>query len=214
MGLFRTIISGNSPAAGEVWSIGLNWTMGEDAAPQSAMTAWATNIGTAIAASSGNQVFQMLSSSGNISKVRTEQRDDTDNSLLMAGEYTLPIPETGANPPTSTLQTAMCISLITILPGRSNRGRCYWPAWAYTPTSSLLFGTSQQTNALTGFKALIDLIKAQAAVTDPAWVTQLIVWSRLNLTAAPVVTIAAGSVPDTQRRRRDAIKEVYTTLAL
>ena len=213
MAYIKTIISGASPSSGEVWSVGTNWTVAGVLIPQEDMTAIATAFGVAIAASSGNALIGMLSSAGNINRIRLEQRNVSDENLLLAAEYGLPVPETGANTPSSTLQTSICISLLTNVPGRSYRGRVYWPAWTYAPTAGLLFGTGTCTAALTGFAALMNMFKVACTSVDSFYEAELVVRSRLLHESNLVISYACGTVPDTQRRRRDAVTEVYSTLA-
>lgn len=214
MGNFRTIFSGATPAAGEVWSVGLNWVGPNHSFTPAEAQSWANGIGTGVMAQSSNPLFNLLSSSGNINKVRVEQRQETDDTLMVAAEFTLTTPETGANPATSTLQTSICLSLITARSGRSYRGRVYWPAWAYTPTASLMFGTTTCNTAIDGLQSLEALTRSASVSVDPGYLMVLCVRSRLHHTSEPVTHISAGNVPDTQRRRRDAVNEVYVTQSI
>lgn len=214
MSLFRVEISGVSPSAGEVWSVGLNWGGPITNLTQEELMQWATNIGVAINAMAANPLIQLLSDAGTITKIRTEQRAENDEHLIRAAEYSLPTPKAGAGTISKPLQTALVISLLTNIPGRSYRGRAYWPAWAYSGTAGGLFGGSNLTSWVGGFKTIANAITAAAVAVDPALNMILVVRSRLLHTHEPVITLGAGNVPDTQRRRRDAIAELYTTLAM
>lgn len=177
------------------------------------LQAWATNIGTSINAMASNALINVLSSAGAITKIRTEHRSETTDELIQAAEYTFPSPKTGAGTVSKTLQTSVVISLLTGRPGRSYRGRCYWPAWAYSGTATALFGGTDLTNWLAGFKAITNAIVAAAVVVDPSFDMRLIVRSRLLHHSQDVTSLGAGNVPDVQRRRRDAVNELYSTLA-
>lgn len=212
MGFFRTMINGTSPAPGEVWSIGLSWIGPNTEIPFEDLREWAEGIGTAINAFTNNGLVNLLSSSGFITSIRTEQRDETTEALIQAAEFTLLSPEPGAGTPSKTLQTSLCISLLTGRPGRSFRGRVYWPAWAYSGTTEMRFGTTNLGTYLTGFDEIHNLIQAQAVIVNPAYSMVLAVRSRLLHESNSVQQYAAGNVPDTQRRRRDALEELYVLL--
>ncbi len=103
------------------------------------------------------------------------------------------------------LQTALCVSLNTARAGASGKGRFYLPA----PPSTLTAATYGYTAADTQLFAT----RAQAFVNKV----------NLNLTSAPggvvvasskgflspVTSVRVGNIPDTQRRRRNALPEVY-----
>lgn len=213
MGFFRTLINGTSPAPGEVWSVGMSFIGPNVAATHAELMAWATAAGVAINAQTGNQAINVLSSDGKIVQIRTEQRADVDDTLIQGAEYNLPAAKAGAGTPSKTLQTACCISLLTLYPGRSYRGRCYWPTWAYSGTATMQFGGTDLGNWLTGFKSIINAVVAAAITVDPAWQMIPAVRSRLLHLSTPITIYGAGSVPDTQRRRRDAVAETYSSLA-
>lgn len=214
MGYFRCIINGTSPSPGEVWSVGTSWIGPNTVMPFTDLLAWAEGVGDAISALVGNTMIGLLSTAGAITEIRTEQRADETGLLMQAAEATLDTAKAGSGTPNKNLQTSLCVSLITPQPGRSYRGRCYWPAWTYTPSTDLHFTGSQMAGYASGFKALADLITAQSIIVDPSYNMVLAVRSRLLQELNPVVTLALGDVPDTQRRRRDAVTETYTTLAM
>lgn len=214
MGFFRVVLSGKSPVGAEVWSCGLSYIGPNTSIPQPDMQEWAQNVGVAIAATTGNKLIDLLSNAGNINQVRTEQRQETTEVLMTAGEYDLPIPKIGTGTPDKVLPNSFCISLLTGAPGRSRRGRVYWPAWVYSAGSTMTFSTTQLTDWLNAFVAINNIIKAQSIIVDPAYQMVLAVRSRLLHTSADVITAAGGHVPDTQRRRRDAIPEIYTSVTV
>lgn len=213
MGLFRLEIQGTSPLPGEVWSVGLNWFSPRVLVPFSDLRDWATASGVAIKALPATGLIGALSTAGAVTKIRTEERDAADDSLVQAAEYTLPSPATGAGTISKTLQTSAVISLLTGRPGRSYRGRAYWPTWAYSGTATGMFGGTDITNFLAAFKAIVDAIIVAGDTVVPDMELELVVRSRLLHESTTVTLYAMGNVPDTQRRRRDAAIETYTTLA-
>lgn len=210
---YRVILSGTSPAPGEVWSCGMSLQGVAPAMTQDQITAWATNIATAVNAyTSANPLVSLLSSSGSMTTVRCEVRDPATEDLVRAGEAAIPTGLSGSATPNKVLQASVVISLRTAVPGRSYRGRVYWPAWVYTPTGELLFSTGTLPGYLTAYADLVELVNAQAIVVDPSFAVILVVRSRLLHVSTPVTALAVGTVPDIQRRRRDAINEQYTVL--
>lgn len=211
MGFFRVILNGNSPAPGEVWSVGFSCVGPNTDVPFLDLQQWATGIGVGLAAMTGNTLISQLSTNGTITEVRCEQRSDETDLLMQAAEYQLPVPKGGTGAASKTLQTAQVVSLITARPGRSFRGRMYWPAWAYSPDAAMRFTPAACNAALAGVDQIFDLIKAQALVVNPAYQMQLGVRSRLLHETNDVGRISCGDVPDTQRRRRDSLNEVYAS---
>lgn len=214
MGLYRVIIGGATPAPGEVWSVGMALDGPDPTMPQADINQWATNIGVAIAALVSHPLINLLSSAGNVNFVRCEQRHEATEALLRAGEYQLPTPKPGSGTASKVLQNSLVISLRTLTPGRSYRGRVYWPAWAYTGTAEQLFASSSLNSWLPAYADLVELVVAQAIAVDPSYAMILVVRSRLLHVSTPVTALAVGNVPDTQRRRRDALTELYTVLAV
>jgi hypothetical protein len=209
MGYFRVIINGTSPFPGEVWSTSLAFIGPNTAAPFATLQNWATGIATFFNLAGSNALVGILSDSGGITQVRVEQRGDDNDELALAAEALLPGRRTGTGTPNKPLQTAVVISLLTGIPGRSYRGRCYWPCWSTGLTTQLMFGTSQLNDWLDAFEEICEGITAAAIVADPAYNMVLAVRSRLLHESNDVGLIAAGTVPDTQRRRRDGAPENY-----
>ena len=208
-GYTRVIISGTSPAPGEVWSVGLNFQSEfvdqSLAAHQDAADAVATRLG----ALSTGVLLQFLSTAGAITRARVESRSQ-DGTLLQAAESTATLPKAGTGTASKVLQCAAVVSLLTARPGRSYRGRVYWPAWNWTGTSALLFSNTDMTNLANAWRNLAEGIQSDLDTADGAAVTHVpVVWSYKLQTSQPITRYGAGNVPDTQRRRRDSVAETY-----
>lgn len=110
-------------------------------------------------------------------------------------------------------QTSMVTSLRTINGTARGRGRLYWPATAVPLTSSSLRVSSGDVSAkLTAIKTYLSgVATALSGATDDPDVV-LAVWSRSNEALYGVNQILAGDILDVQRRRRDRVKETYTSL--
>lgn len=201
-------------AGGEVWSINPRYATSGDG-PVTAfadLQAWAT----AISFMNSNAVFPtlmlgLLSSAGSITAVRTEYIDASGN-LAQAAEVTLATPAAGSGLPSKPQQTAWVLSLMTGRPGRSYRGRLYFPAWG-NPTLDAGFRVpiAQRTPMLTAMNAWLRAVGD--ACTAPG-IQGPVVVSQTRGTLDFVTSVSLGDILDTQRRRRDAMIEQRSTQAL
>lgn len=111
-------------------------------------------------------------------------------------------------------QTAIVCSLRSNSPGGRGRGRLYWPAIGKSlDATTLRWPSAGQAALLTGFDTYLGALQDALNVDEIPGLTefQLAVWSRTSQSFPPVVRLQVGDVPDTQRRRRDALAENYTT---
>jgi len=209
----RVQISGTS-VGGEVWSCGLNYNALPGLSSFADLGGWAAGIGAFIAGAPTSGIWAIISNLLAVTEVRTEYRGPADE-LVQAAEFQLATPKVGAGTAAKTLQTSVCFSLLTGIPGRSYRGRVYWPALAYTPSATTTRFTTGDLDAwLLTLKQLNNGIKVAQNTVNPLGFVELGVRSRLLSATTVVSTLAAGDVPDTQRRRRDSLVETYRTLAV
>jgi hypothetical protein len=144
---------------------------------------------------------------------RVEVRDDANDSLIGISTQSSSSALVGTGTLTMPPQSSTVLSLRTDTPGGSGRGRLYWPHLAGT------LGADGRTPGATmilfvqDFKAYLTGIRSDLAAAFPTIGFDLAVRSRTTHTTPHVVRIQAGNVIDTQRRRRDALPESYTTLA-
>lgn len=108
------------------------------------------------------------------------------------------------------LQTALCVSLETTRAGASGKGRFYLPAPPY-PLNEATFGfvAANVTTVSTRARAFINLINS---TLTPAAGGVVVASSKGFV--SDVVAVRVGSIPDTQRRRRNALPEAYVRTAL
>lgn len=158
-----------------------------------------------------------LSASGSLTSVRLEMRDTTSNVMLGLSEYTLPTPKEGSNTVQCPPQTSVVCSLRTATPTARGRGRLYWPALALpVDASSLRIQASTVTNLAIGFRTYFTSLKAALATAwgaEPFGGFDLAVYSPTDRQLRKVTTLQVGNTFDTQRRRRDALPEAYTSLS-
>lgn len=209
----RCIIEGTSQG-GEVWSCGLSYSGATASFSQATLQAWADGVATHIESlTSANVLISMLSTAGAVTGVRCETRSNEDL-LLLAAEGAVSPAKSGSSPPNKVFQSAACFSLRTPIPGRSFRGRVYWPAWNYAPTTAMRFNAGVTTDMATALVALNTAIIAAAEAAEPATGIELVVRSKVLDVETEVTSVAVGDVPDVQRRRRDDLVEVYGVVAV
>jgi len=214
----RVGIKGTNPG-GEVWSVNpvidpaneLGW----DTFDQASFDAFTTAVG-AIALPA--DLKSCMSPATAISSIRAELRHTDSETFLGASEYTLPTPITGTGTAYKPAQIAVVGSLRSGSALAAGRGRLYWPATGVPMDSASLRLSAATTLALAnGFKtyltAICDAAKAQLT---PVSLVQfgVSVYSPTKKTLTPVTSIRVGNVLDTQRRRRDTMTELYSSVTL
>lgn len=160
-----------------------------------------------------SDLMTLLSSSGSIVGCRFEVRDDVTDGLVGVAEYLLPAAQVGSAAPKLPAQAAIVGSLRTAVAGASGRGRIYWPALGATVATTLRLGTPSASLVATAYKNYLTDIRAKIAAAYPLIGFELAVRSARTKTTPHVTAIRVGNVIDTQRRRRDAFPEAYSTVS-
>lgn len=216
MPYFRVGLQGTLPG-GEVWSVNPAFDIGG-----TIVTGWDQAEGqaaaTAIAAiAPGAALRGAAGAVAPLTKARLELRDD-ENALLGAAEanYTGTAFTGGL---TSPVQTSVVLSLRSDTPGRSGRGRLYWPGVGNIGLGGdgRIGGTvaaSLATQAATYLRSVQDAIKAAVSPGTPTTIELCVVSSVPGVGRTRVNRIEVGNVPDIQRRRRDRLAEVYSSAPL
>lgn len=202
-------INGTLPG-GEVWSVtpkfvGASGPMTEYAD----LLQWAENIGQAQTEWTNSFALrELLSSQANITSVRTEYRTAAGE-LGQAAEFVHTSPVAGVGIPNKIFQASIVCSLLTGRPGRSYRGRIYWPALAVTlGTGNLRVPEAYRDKTVASFGALFREIEGAADLIQPM---DLAVVSQTLGVATPVTGVQVGDIIDIQRRRRDSLQEFYSS---
>jgi len=104
-------------------------------------------------------------------------------------------------------QVALVSSLVTGGRGPRNRGRLYIPAHAPGTSTGMVVSSVQQTTVNNAAKTAILAFNGITGI-------RCAVVSRTHATYSDVVLVKVGNQLDTQRRRREGVKEVYTSLAV
>ena len=208
----RLIMKGTLPG-GEVWSSGISFIPGTEGGPLietfADLLSWATTFGAYITGlSATNELLQTMSTGVFITSIRTELLNPGPT-LFQAAEFPLAVAKQGGLALTKSYSDALVFSLLTPLPGRSRRGRMYWPA-----LGAVLDGATGRVVSATNLARatrMKELIHAAQAAT-PGAVIGAAVWSEKLQSGEFISKVAVGDVLDTQRRRRDALVEQYQTV--
>lgn len=199
-------INGSLPG-GEVWSVNPKFYNpdGSQYEGYDVLLAWVEtimelNTGSVLPAA----IRTLLSTAGSLVSVRAEYRDAAGN-LAQAAEVVATSPIAGTGSASKPYQTSFVSSLLTGRPGRSYRGRLYWPALgAQISAADLRVADVQLNTYVAGIKDfLLAIQNSQPAVGA----SKLSVVSDTLSVATPVTSIQGGDVLDSQRRRRDSLVE-------
>lgn len=210
----KMIIRGAAASNAEVWSIGLSF------GPETATFAvanyqtWADETANNLETIAIPDLLALLSTSGSIVSVRAEGHN-ADGTLAVAAESALTAPRLGTGGIDKPPQCALVISLLTGIVGSSFRGRVYWPCFARTLLANGTIAPTALDEYLTDMNTLNSDILANASLAGiTTGSPELVVRSNLRDTNTPVTLFRAGSVIDTQRRRRDDLAEIYVDQAV
>ena len=211
MSYVRVSILGLSPG-GETWSINPVFDPTGEFPGGVDQTALDTAC-DAIAALTPNAFLTgFMSTSLQVTGAKLEVRDDASDALLAISQSVRSSPLSGTTSALRGAQNAIVLSLRTTTPGASGRGRLYWPAVGTAVGTDLRFGVGPVGDFLSGMKTYLNGMRTALAAAFPTIGFDLAVRSKATLSTPHVNKIQAGNVPDTQRRRRDAMIEDYTSL--
>jgi hypothetical protein len=159
----------------------------------------------------GAGILDMMGSQTFLTGCRVESRSRS-GVLEAQAEAPRGSPVAGSGGATHPNQLAVVASLRSGFPGGQGRGRLYFPA---TGTSLVPSTARIATSSVSGFVAAVKTLLSgiETAITTTAGPTDLVIWSRTGTAFHAVTGIRAGDVPDVQRRRRDALAEVYSPVA-
>lgn len=196
-------------ASEEKWSVGLNYGFGGTTLSQADSQTAATAIANLLAASATPFGTLANGAGAGCSLDSVDVYGYAASGPAVSHGQGLLSPKRGFTGTTSAPpQTCSVITLLTNVPGRSSRGRIYWPQLAPTISAGLKSSTAAGHGA--GLRALNITIEGALNTFGP-WV--LCVYSAKNDNLTTVSAFRSGDVLDTQRRRRDALAETYTVTA-
>jgi hypothetical protein len=135
------------------------------------------------------------------------------------GKYTDPpavLAVTGAAGTQSPLSPSFCCVAVSFTTpqktGRKGRyGRIYPPNYAIGAAAGSVVGSTGITNLVTSTKALLTAISNSAGPTGQNFVPCVV--SQSSVGWEQITGVRVGNVMDVQRRRKDAVSEVYTASA-
>lgn len=181
------------------------------AAADAIAAAWATFFGTATVGISG--AFRSMG----IKMARYPSgSENADPDATVYAYHASPILG-GASGSTLPPQIALVATLVAGTGrGLAGKGRMYLPGINHAIDNTGAIASAQRTNTANGLKAFFDTINASSSVSSDVINASK---GRIGVPFAPpvnqkVTAIRVGSVYDTQRRRRNNLPEVYTTVAV
>ena len=228
MAHLQVVVLGGSPD-GEVWSNSFRFAQRLQASlvpspGRNDITDAATlqDVADSVAGLNGGNVYPAalrggLSAALNIYGVRVNAISD-GGVLVTAAEHLKAVPAAGQGTATRPLQVALCVTLNSgAAYGRHYRGRVFFPSLAGPALSSSTLRVSP-TDRQTWADALAGLLSGIGGAIN-AHVSGVleyvpVVYSRSQGQVLAVQNISVGDVLDTQRRRRDSLRENRTLLLM
>lgn len=199
---------------GEVWSVNPTFalTAPVNTLDNDTLQEWADGV----LALEGGDVFGSetritMSSLCAITAIRAEYFGP-DGDLVIAAEAAPDAPITGNGAATKPFQIALVCSLLTARVGRSYRGRLYLPALGAQFASGTVRVDPQSAGAVASEMA--DFLDGVVAAWPGASPIASAIVSQTRDVITRVTSVRVGDVLDTQRRRRDALAEVYQSSPL
>lgn len=210
---YRVCLQGDLPG-GEVWSVNpaIGVSGDADVLSQAQLTTWADDIASQLATLIGSEMRGYMSSACRITNVRVEQYGTTGR-LAAAAEAQPTSPFVGGGTLRLPTSAAIVLSLRTGKPGRSFRGRLFWPAMAAGLDTTTGRVTATSTGLLAGQAA--SMLEGLASLFPvDTYEARSVVYSRTLGSDENVTAVAVGDVIDSQRGRRDAYQETYSVAPL
>lgn len=193
------------PSGGTDTSTHMNWSFGS-----SGVGGWTEANQKAIGEVLWEYLDDIKASQGNAFswkeiRVSAINADGTVVNGASVGTFTSGL--VGSSVQTMPPQVAIVSSQVTGGRGPRNRGRLYIPAHAPGVSTGIVVSAAQQTIVNNAAKTAILAFNGITGI-------RCAVVSRTHATYSDVVLVKVGNQLDTQRRRREGVKEVYTTLAV
>lgn len=201
-------INGSLPG-GEVWSVTPKFTrVSGPVTDYEDLERWATVVaGTMETWANANVFRSLLSTAGTIDSVRVEARDAAGQ-MTQAAEAQLTPSLSGTGSANKMYQSSLVFTFLTGRPGRSYKGRMYWPALNVTLNTQLRLSQSLIDSYAGAGVELLNLI-SDAGITDSERPLPVVVSQTQGL-VTPITAVRVGDVLDIQRRRRDTLTENYS----
>lgn len=208
----RVNISGTL-AGGEVWSTSIRFALASNpsvpAVGNGGLTEWALE-GRDILEQNLGILLNCLSTDGKITGCQT-QIINNDGTLAFQSPVII-CNESGLGTPNMPYQSAVVISALTGVPGASHRGRHFWPiVGGKALTGGRITTPTLPADILTDWRQTVNEFCSAAQTTGEGLAVPVVYSPTLN-SVTVVTEYRCGDVVDTQRRRRDNLKETYSTV--
>lgn len=199
-------------ATSEIWTTSCAFQTNFGTGPVTSfddLQAWADAIAAlATPSASYPTLYSALSNRAQLTTVRTAYIA-ADGVTQQAAETLLGTPWAPGTAAKMPFQCSMVLSLLTGRPGRSYRGRMYWPAFSLDVSGTTLAITPAQSQLLANEMSEL-LTDIGGAAGSEALMMPVVRSDKLGITTF-VTQIRCGTVVDTQRRRRNSAPEAYSS---
>lgn len=203
-----TIMGTSGP--NEVWATGCAFNTNFGTGPVKTfedLQAWAEAIAD-LDGATYSALRDLLSPSGSLTKIKVSYIDSAGITAQLAEADVEGSKWVSTAQLRCPQQVACVLSLSTGRPGRSYRGRMFWPAWGATMSASFYLSTPTPAEVAEDAAAYLTAIGAAAGV-EFAMIPMV---NSVKLgTTTEVTAVRVGRILDTQRRRRNAAVEVYSS---
>lgn len=193
-GVARWTLAGKA-SNDEVWAFDW-WTQPGIGVASNA--AWQATVdamwGVIVANALHTQVAKTLPGTGNINDLKAIYYRNSQVATYV-GEHVVSPAVVGTGVGNLPLQTSLCVTLLTDIPGRSFRGRLYLPGNALSVDGNRLFLSATLAPIMAALKSVLS-----AGNTDGQYGPPVVV-SRTRTVATKITTIRWDLRPDIQRRR-------------
>ena len=206
---------GGTAPGGEIWQTGCRWVCNEPISDPGNFTAFslediADDVSAAWTSNSYGPSSDLLLRWVKAAWIGT---DGAYQSEPRVHEFVTPVP---GQDTTETLPTPLQVAVVVSLSsgqtlGKQNYGRMYWPA----PAAGRLKNSAGWATAFPPAMATL-MANTLVAINGELDTLPVTNWTLVIMGETgykPVTQIRVGSIPDTQRRRRNAAIETYSTVA-
>lgn len=202
----RVVLSGTLASGAEEFSVGMNFApdLGAGISSPAELNSWAIAIANDLGTATADSIDRGLSLTGSVTQVSTYWYPDVGAPATAVG--TASALYSGSVAAIHPLQTSVVVSLRTAFAGRRYRGRFYWPALGWTVGATGKFTGTPVSAAADDFAEMLEFI---AGADGTSVELRPVVVSKAGGFVTPVTSVSVGDVPDTQRRRRDGLTEIY-----
>lgn len=192
-------------------SVGWDWQPSAIVTSFGDLLTWGANLCTSLQTNFGTNMSglrTLLSGQGQITGVTCQYF--TGTSLVTGAFAPIGAALLGSGANNAGQQQSLVFSLVSLVAGRSHRGRTFWPALGTTTITSGKLAAPTPATLLTHFQFLLDAVDAAVPAPTTSVRGMRVYSSKLDTITRPS-QIRVGDVLDTQRRRTRSLVQSYVS---